>query len=441
MPRFFSPLGARAGSRERAGLVRHALAAAALVAAAASCSSDPTSPSGAGDDRESTGQTSQAIQGGTETKDYSFAVGICVGGPGVCRTLCSGALVTPNLVLTSRHCVDVAPDTAIHCASDAFGPQRGATDAFWVTTDETTDQTTRGWHQASRIITTPGSSFCGRDIAFIVLKDTVPATEATLVDPIVDSIADHAHYGTAVAAIGYGNTSPTAPDQGTRRVLQSIPIHCIPGDPSLDCSSSEGFDLTDKEFVSGSGVCFGDSGSSAYAQSELANGRARSLGVLSRGLEQGSTCAFGIYTRTDKWQGLLAYAADVASTAGSYTKPTWGNFQETSKFAPRALGYPCYEAAGCDSQVCGSLPDQKAFYCSQACNPQQSGSCPSGFRCLASTSGGFCFSESILPAPPPSNNCACSSGRAADGGAPLAGALAFVAAAVLRASRKRRQSS
>src|SRR5262249_36990061 len=152
-------------------------------------------------------------------------------------------------------------------------------DDIWVTTFSTIAQTNRAWHQGVRLMTTPGTSFCGRDIAVIVLKDQVLPSEASLVVPVVDGVS-HDVYGTQIAAIGYGATAPDGTDFGIRRILGGVPIRCIPGDPVLDCVHNEvsTYHVTQGEFLTGSGICFGDSGSSAFSQSELDNGRARSLG-------------------------------------------------------------------------------------------------------------------------------------------------------------------
>src|SRR5690348_14279466 len=145
-------------------------AALTAVVLAAGCSS--------GDGSSST--QVQPVQGGQVDTTHNFAVGVCAGnGPGQCQLLCSGALIAPNLVMTARHCVDQSPQ-AIDCtsASTVFGAQYASAAYFYVTTYYQMQQSTKGWHQAQQIFTTPGTKVCGNDMALIMLKDNVSVSEA-----------------------------------------------------------------------------------------------------------------------------------------------------------------------------------------------------------------------------------------------------------------------
>ena len=152
--------------------------------------------------------TSSPIQGGTDDLKHSFAVGVCVGSPGNCQLICSGALIAPNLVLTARHCVDQSPQQ-IDCTlpSTKFGAQHAATNFFSITTDGDMSQGTTGWHDAKKIYRTPGNAFCGNDMALIELVDNVSLKEAagTFVTPVVQyKMTDHTRYASTVTALGYG---------------------------------------------------------------------------------------------------------------------------------------------------------------------------------------------------------------------------------------------
>ena len=373
---------------------RFGAVAAALVSTfvlTAGCSSAPP--------RESIGSGSAAVQGGTTDTTHPYAVGVCVGGPNQCQLICSGALIAPNLVLTARHCVDQTPQ-AIDCnsSSTVFGGQHAPTQYFYITTDYTMWQSNKGWHQASKIYTTPGTKICGNDMALIELSDNVPSSEASLVTPVVQySITDHPRYSTTVTAIGYGMDSPTDQNSaGTRRIRQNINLQCIPGDSTIDCGNLSGAQMTANEFLSGDGTCEGDSGSSAYEQKYFNANTPVSFGVLSRGGSDSTTCIGGIYTRTDSWKSFIVSTALQAASDGGYPAPAWtqaapppptdgGSTQPGSG----QLGDPCGDGTDCASGQCQSQSSGSAPICTQACD-NAGNSCPSGYSC----SNGYCFPSS-----------------------------------------------
>jgi V8-like Glu-specific endopeptidase len=381
-------------------------AAFAAVILAAGCSStDPSST-----------QT-QAIQGGTVDTTDNYAVGVCVGnGPGQCQLLCSGALIAPNLVMTARHCVDQSP-SAIDCtsASTVFGAQHAPTQYFYITTYYVMQgQTTKGWHQAKQIFTTPGSKVCGNDMALIMLSDNVPTSETggSYVTPVVQySMTDHTRYSTTVTAIGYGDTSATTQDAGTRHQLQNISLLCIPGDKSIDCPANAMTQMTVNEFISGDSTCEGDSGSSAYEQKAFNKSVPVSFGVLSRGGSSGSTCIQPVYTRTDAWKDFIVNTALTAASDGGYTAPSWtqappppsdgGTDSGTTSDGaaappPGSLGASCSDPTDCDSGLCLSDDGGTTYICSATCDSSGDGSdCGlPNYQCIDDGTGnttGWCF--------------------------------------------------
>jgi V8-like Glu-specific endopeptidase len=404
----------------------------------------------------------QPVQGGTVDTTHNFAVGVIT----TTGLLCSGALIAPNLVMTARHCVDQSP-SQIDCTSAAtvFGAQHTSTSNFWITTYYKTSQNNQGWHQAKQIFTTPGNKVCGNDMALIELTDNVSLSEAggSFVTPVVQySISDHTRYSTSVTALGYGDTSATTQDAGTRHILQNVAIACIPGDSTIDCPSQVMTQVSTNEFVSGDSTCEGDSGSSAYEQRNFNKNVPVSFGVLSRGGASGSTCVEPIYTRTDSWKDFIVQTALTAASDGGYTPPSWtsaapppptdggtdsGGTTADGGTAPPAgsLGATCADNTDCDSGLCLSDDGGQTYVCSAPCDPTGNGSdCgAANYQCVddgSGTSTGYCF-----PAPPSSFNSngggGCSVGTS-DPSKPVPwGTLtlgaAYLAVALVRSRRRR----
>jgi hypothetical protein len=376
-------------------LVRHAAPVAVVSLALgllAGCGTSPEKEAGAG-------STSSAIQGGATDTSHAFAVGIMGQTSGA---MCSGALIAPNLVVTARHCVAQVSDAAVNCATDKFGKVYPAS-SFFITTDPSMSQK-GNWYGASKVIVPTGSTFCGADIALIILAKNIPANIATPVTPGIQfPLTDRAHYSLQMTAIGYGITSVSAQDEGIRRIKENIGIECIPGDKTIDCAKmGAGDSVAATEFVAGSGTCSGDSGSSAFEQKSFNSGAPVSMGVLSRGGEQGDQCVGSVYTRLDSYADLIRGAAQEASTAGGYAIPAWaGNPEETDAGAAPAAGTPgatCATNEDCESKACNSL-DGTNFFCTPTCDPADKTSCPDGFTCHADGEGGFCFATTDADKP------------------------------------------
>jgi len=295
-----------------------ALAVGAALAAMGGCGDEQPADVGA---------SSLPIQGGTNDSTHPFAVGIVIQ-TSRGTALCSGALLAPNLVATARHCVAAIPASGVvSCPSTQFGALTPASD-FIVTTDADvrTNSTHFGVSQVIVPTAADQAAVCGHDIALLILSQNVslPAYVTPVLSP---PMTDHTVYTTTVTAIGYGVSSPTdmsGTTAGIRRIKQEIPISCISNDKTFtDCLPSQAAEVTAIEFIAGDGTCEGDSGSSAYEQSNFDAGRWVSFGVLSRGGQTAAMCVSSVYSRFDAWSSLIIDAANQAATMGGYAVPPW----------------------------------------------------------------------------------------------------------------------
>jgi hypothetical protein len=226
------------------------------------------------------------------------ALGISLDGDALHVTLCSGALVAPNLVLTARHCISRSITSTPSC--DARGRSHNgdhlADDAdpsligVYVGEHVRVDRDVPRAHGV-RTLHPTGQILCDADVAFLVLDRPLTGV-AILPLRLHAPVAS----GDTVLPVGFGGgASMTVGDRVSRKSSTVLTIG-----PSAN--SITGAVLGPREFEVDHATCRGDSGGPAI---DAYTGEV--VGVVSRG---GSCSADGnhVYTRVDAYAGLAQVA-------------------------------------------------------------------------------------------------------------------------------------